>query len=153
MTERKKFEFSMDDIQKLILQKINSENGLELTEDDVEIVVDENGKTVVFQKEHYENLPPHVEANNYHEIHELLQWALDNNELLEIVYCKRRRGQEDEVTARIITVTSIDDEYLRTKCHLTLRGEGQPLEHLPEGSNHRTFVIPNIQSVRLSNLE
>ena len=92
----------------------------------------------------------HYDTENRSEIREMLEWSLTNEEMIEIVYNKRRGGASVERTARVVRVVEIYPQYVTTVCYVNLRNGRLEyrLEYHQQGDTVRKFVIDNIERVR-----
>lgn len=87
------------------------------------------------------------EATGGYEIEELMEWAVENQQLVKIVYTKRNRGEER--SARVITPLAVEGQYLRTHLHCTLvEGVGELVFTAPD-DNFRSFIIGLIERAEL----
>lgn len=146
MTDMRKFCFTKENIQELVLDEIRRKHNVVLAEEEVSFYHNEDGSVIVVKNEINKTPAPYYDTENRSEIREMLEWSLANEEMIEIVYNKRRGGASVERTARVVRVVEIDPEYVTTVCYVTLRN-GR-LEYHQQGDTVRKFVIDNIERVR-----
>ena len=144
MASRRKYEYTKEEIQQLILKDIASKEEQSLEDDSFHFMHSERGDVLVFSREDYPILPPHLHAEYREDIIELLDWAIENQEMLEVVYSK----SIDEKSARVITPQSRESGRVYVNLHLTLR-DGV-LEYADVEDFRRTFILSRIISARIS---
>ena len=147
----------LSDIDSDAVPEININQGEELEEPVVDLSDDlplnnhqgDSDPLPAYQED--ESPPPHGETTNRFEIEEMINWAIENNRMLEMVYLKTSGGV-NERSARIITPVWTDGSYVRTILHATMREDTQSVEYSSPDDNRRTFIANLIQRVRPANL-
>lgn len=100
----------------------------------------------------YEEIPEgfRTEVTNYYDIVRLMEWAMENQQLVKIVYTKRNRSNER--SARIITPLAYESPYLRTHLHCTLVEGGDGLHFSDPNDTYRSFITDLIERAELFGL-
>lgn len=91
--------------------------------------------------------PPVPESDYTAGIEELLEWAVEHQRMVQIVYLKRTGG-DFERSARIITPLSIEEDRIRTILHVTMRDSTEP-EYTNAADNRRTFITGLIEKAKI----
>lgn len=172
------FNYTKEQITQLILRDLEEQHGLELSAEQILVFNNNDGTYMISvpemvepddqnldndpfedidldEDENTSDTPLDVTPNStpeyteYHEIRQFLEEAIESQSMVEIVYKKRRRGEEER-SARIITPLRMEDDYLRTMLHVTLR-DGE-IEYTTEEDNKRTFIVALIERVRLAQI-
>lgn len=91
--------------------------------------------------------PPVPESDYRAGIEELLEWAIEHQRMVQIVYLKRVGG-DFERSARIITPLSVEDDRIRTILHVTMRDSTEP-EYTNASDNRRTFITGLIEKAKI----
>lgn len=172
------FNYTKEQITQLILRNLEEQHGLELSAEQILVFNNNEGTYMIsvpemvepddqnLDNDPFEDIELDEDENNsdtpenatqvstpeyteYHEIRQFLEEAIESQSMVEIVYKKRRRGEEER-SARIITPLRMEDDYLRTMLHVTLR-DGE-IEYTTEEDNKRTFIVALIERVRLAQI-
>lgn len=144
MSQPRKYELSQADIRQLVLNEISRLEGREVTEVEFQLYNDERKGLMALDKELYPEMPPSCYGDNFDENLALIEWAIEQKEMLEILYEKPNR----ERSVRIITPLYSEGLALHAMLHVTMRGT--ELEYTNQEDYMRKFIHTRILSVRLN---
>lgn len=175
------YNYSREEITQLILRDLESRLGLDLSETDVPVFVNQEGRYTLSIPEEISDVssnnentveltrtepdwssmiesepvtetsslpePPVPESDYEAGILELLEWAIEHNRMVQIVYLKRTGGGFER-SGRVITPLSMEDDRIRTILHVTIRDSNDP-EYTTAEDNRRTFITGLIEKASI----